>query len=274
MGRPAGGGRGRVRGWSRAQPSLSRGWAHGRGSCRRRRGWSCHACAQARGSPGRGWDDHGAQGQRHVHAACASAGEERVKGVSARQRGVRARTAPPRGQKGRAAARPSRPSSFPASKIGRKRRREQKKYIERKEERGRACEGDVADAAAVGPALGHLQLVDDLHRAHLRQGGGRGKRRNGAVKGGQAGARCGSFSKAAARGAARRRLREARGCSRRGAPSKKRRNQRAPPPRGGPRTFGAPDTVPAGSAARRASQAERPSRSSPVTVEEMCMTWE
>src|SRR5437667_12739465 len=31
--------------------------------------------------------------------------------------------------------------------------------------------GDVADGAAVGPALGRLELVDDLHRADLRRAG-------------------------------------------------------------------------------------------------------
>jgi hypothetical protein len=31
-----------------------------------------------------------------------------------------------------------------------------------------AGEGDVADAAAVGPPLHRLQLVDDLHRPHLQ----------------------------------------------------------------------------------------------------------
>ena len=39
-------------------------------------------------------------------------------------------------------------------------------------------------------------------------------------------------------------------------------------------TFGAPETVPAGSAALRASQGVKSGSSSPVTVEEMCMTWE
>jgi len=40
------------------------------------------------------------------------------------------------------------------------------------------------------------------------------------------------------------------------------------------RTFGAPDTVPAGNAARRTSKAVSPFRSFPTTFDTMCMTWE
>ena len=39
------------------------------------------------------------------------------------------------------------------------------------------------------------------------------------------------------------------------------------------RIFGAPEMVPTGRAARSASQQSSPSRTTPVTVEEMCMTW-
>ena len=39
------------------------------------------------------------------------------------------------------------------------------------------------------------------------------------------------------------------------------------------RTFGAPDKVPAGNAARSASVARMPSASSPTTLLSMCMTW-
>ncbi len=39
------------------------------------------------------------------------------------------------------------------------------------------------------------------------------------------------------------------------------------------RAFGAPDTVPAGSAARRTSQTPSSGSSFPVTVDEMCITW-
>ena len=38
--------------------------------------------------------------------------------------------------------------------------------------------------------------------------------------------------------------------------------------------FGAPETVPAGKAARSASSEVHPSRSSPLTVEELCITCE
>ena len=40
------------------------------------------------------------------------------------------------------------------------------------------------------------------------------------------------------------------------------------------RIFGAPETVPAGNAARSASSEVQPSFSSPLTVDEMCMTCE
>ena len=40
------------------------------------------------------------------------------------------------------------------------------------------------------------------------------------------------------------------------------------------RTFGAPDRVPAGNVAARASNPVRPGARSPTTVETMCMTWE
>ena len=40
------------------------------------------------------------------------------------------------------------------------------------------------------------------------------------------------------------------------------------------RIFGAPDTVPAGKAARNASSEVQPSRSSPLTEDEMCITCE
>ena len=39
------------------------------------------------------------------------------------------------------------------------------------------------------------------------------------------------------------------------------------------RTFGAPDSVPAGSTERSASSALTPSRSAPMTLETMCITW-
>ena len=39
------------------------------------------------------------------------------------------------------------------------------------------------------------------------------------------------------------------------------------------RTFGAPDTVPAGRVARSTSTGVRPSASSPDTCEVRCMTW-
>jgi len=40
------------------------------------------------------------------------------------------------------------------------------------------------------------------------------------------------------------------------------------------RILGAPETVPAGKAARSASRPVAASSSSPVTVDEMCITWE
>ena len=40
------------------------------------------------------------------------------------------------------------------------------------------------------------------------------------------------------------------------------------------RTFGAPDTVPAGNVARSRSTASRPGAIWPKTRETMCMTWE
>ena len=40
------------------------------------------------------------------------------------------------------------------------------------------------------------------------------------------------------------------------------------------RILGAPESVPAGKVARSTSIADIPSRSLPVTLETMCMTWE
>ena len=40
------------------------------------------------------------------------------------------------------------------------------------------------------------------------------------------------------------------------------------------RTFGAPETVPAGKQARSRSNGRTPSRSSPTTSETRCVTWE
>jgi hypothetical protein len=67
------------------------------------------------------------------------------------------------------------------------------------------CEGDVADAAAVGPSPRHLQLINDLHGPHLGRPADRAswQRSTQSVPGGQPRAELASHCRQAGRQAGR-----------------------------------------------------------------------